>query len=199
MPIDDPKTTGGAWQPEIVERAWAFATRQHAGQTFGGPGEGERVEYLNHIGSVVMEVMWALGFETTADGNLAVSCAILHDTIEDTGAQYETLVQEFGRAVADGVLALSKDSRLPTKAAQMEDSLARIRYQPKEVWMVKLADRISNLDTPPFYWTNEKIRAYLDEARLIHEALGCASAVLARRLEEKMAAYPRYLRPEPQP
>ena len=48
--------------------------------------------------------------------------------------------------------------------AQMADSLARIKQQPKEVWLVKLADRSANLGKPPHYWSAEKILAYRQEA-----------------------------------
>jgi len=80
----------------------------------------------------------------------------LHDTIEDTQVSYENLCEQFGTAVANGVRALSKDENLPTKHDQMMDSLARIRQQGVEIWMVKLADRVTNLYAPPFYWTQEK-------------------------------------------
>ena len=182
------------WNPDHLAGAWAFAARSHKGQTYGGRNEGERVEYMTHIGSVVMEVSWALRLDLTADATLALQCAALHDTIEDTGASFDELAEQFGHAVAEGVLALSKDATLPDKRSQMDDSLRRIRLQPREVWMVKLADRIANLYAPPFYWNNEKILAYQHEARLIHQALGAASETLAARLAQKIEAYPDFLR-----
>ncbi len=183
------------WNPDKLQRAWAFATQRHKGQTYGGLAQGERVEYMTHIGSVVMEVTWALQGDAAADADLALQCAALHDTIEDTSATFEDVEAEFGRDVAQGVLALSKDATLPGKPAQMEDSLRRIRLQPREVWMVKMADRIANLYGPPFYWDNEKILAYQQEARLIHRSLGAASEALATRLAAKIEAYVGFLRP----
>jgi len=47
-----------------------------------------------------------------------------------------------------GVSALSKDEAVP-KEKELEDSLHRIREQPAEILMVKLADRITNLQPPP--------------------------------------------------
>lgn len=35
---------------------------------------------------------------------------------------------------------------------QMEDSLRHIRLRPKEIWAIKLADRITNLQPPPSHW-----------------------------------------------
>jgi (p)ppGpp synthase/HD superfamily hydrolase len=182
------------WHPEIYAKAWAYASRQHHGQTYGGAQDGERIEYISHIASVAMEVTWALQADHTADSALAVQCALLHDTIEDTDSTFDTIKNLFGEGVADGVLALSKDESLPTKDAQMRDSLARIKQQPREVWMVKMADRISNLALPPYYWSNEKILAYRDEANIIYHELHTANSQLAQRLQQKIAAYPQFLR-----
>jgi (p)ppGpp synthase/HD superfamily hydrolase len=55
--------------------------------------------------------------------------------------------------------------------------------------MVKLADRITNLQPPPDDWTDEKKRAYLGQAREIHTVLAHTSPFLSHRLSEKMAAY----------
>lgn len=182
------------WNPTRIEQAWAYATKQHQGQTYGGQEPGEQVAYMTHIGAVVMELMWALQSEAGADADLALQCAALHDTVEDTGATLDDIRQRFGEAVAHGVGALTKDSSLPGKPAQMADSLRRIRLQPREVWMVKLADRIANLQAPPFYWNDDKIRAYQAEARTILDALGDASAPLAARLGDKIEAYAGFLR-----
>ena len=181
------------WSPDVFAKAWRFASLHHAGQTYAGPEEGMSFEYLNHIGSVAMELAWGLPTVPDADADLAIQCAVLHDVIEDTAATYEMVREHFGKAVADGVMALSKDDALPTKAAQMKDSLQRIRMQPREVWMVKMADRIANLDPPPFHWDSEKIEAYRQEAIAIHDALHTANAALAERLQERIEQYGRYV------
>jgi len=155
------------------------------------PGMG--YPYLNHLGLVAMEVMSAVSSDQTLNSELAIQCAILHDTIEDTDAEYADILSEFGCDVADGVMALTKDSSLGTKAEMMTDSLNRIKGQPKEVWMVKMADRITNLQPPPHYWTNEKITAYRDEAIMIYDALRSANTILAERLKAKIDNYLEYL------
>jgi (p)ppGpp synthase/HD superfamily hydrolase len=135
-----------------------------------------------------MEVIAALAAESGRDGDLVVACALLHDVLEDTSITYAEIAQRFGEAIAAGVLALTKDLRLP-KEQQMADSLQRIQQQPQEVWMVKLADRICNLQPPPAHWSAERVQRYRDEARLIHDTLGVASHFLAKRLLHKIAAY----------
>ncbi len=183
------------WSADIYQKAWAFATRKHSGQTYGGTHEGEQIPYINHIASVAMEVSLATAKTLdVVDANLAIQCALLHDTIEDTDATYTEVCELFGRPVADGVMALSKNENLPTKQAQMEDSIARIKLQPKEIWMVKLADRITNLYHPPFYWSDEKILSYQKEAQYILDQLGASNEALANRLLQKINEYPAFLK-----
>jgi (p)ppGpp synthase/HD superfamily hydrolase len=55
--------------------------------------------------------------------------------------------------------------------------------------MVKLADRITNLQPLPSYWTKEKVKWYKAKAIKILNALGEASNFLSSRLREKINAY----------
>lgn len=172
------------WSQDLFIKACRFAARAHRGQTVPGTD----LPYLLHLTFVAMETMAALAAEEGRDGDLAVACALLHDVIEDTGATFREVRAAFGRKVADGVLALSKDKSLP-HGSRLADSLRRIRRQPKEVWMVKLADRTANLQPPPPHWTRGKAAAYLGDAVRIRAALKDASPFLAARLSERIAAY----------
>lgn len=168
--------------PERYVAAMRFAAERHHAQRVPGT----ELPYLVHVVSVAAETIAALA--PGLDADLAVSCALLHDTIEDTETTYAEVAERFGRAVADGVQALSKDETLP-KPDRMADSLRRIQAQPHAVWVVKLADRITNLADPPRAWTSAKCRAYRDEAILIADALGAASPVLDARIRARIAAY----------
>lgn len=172
------------WQDHYI-KAYRFAALAHNGQTVPDTD----IPYLMHLSLVSMEVIASFAAEPARDGALAVQCALLHDVIEDTAITYEQVLSAFGQSVAAGVLALTKDADLPTKQEQMADSLRRIREQPHEVWMVKLADRITNLQPPPSYWTLEKKIKYQAEAVTILDALGEASTFLAERLRGKIDAY----------
>ena len=179
------------WDRDLFSKAWEFAAIRHTNQTYGGKDEGVRVNYLNHLGSVYMEVMWALGqTEEKCDANLAVCCAVLHDVLEDTPTSFKELEEMFGVRIAKGVLALTKNEKLPSKENQMVDSLERIKKQPKEIWMVKLADRISNLNSPPFYWDKNKIQTYKAEGQQILDELGSCNNALKERLKQRIATYP---------
>jgi (p)ppGpp synthase/HD superfamily hydrolase len=176
------------WSQEKYLLAWQFATRAHVGQLVPGTD----LPYVFHVGAVAMEVIAALAQGSHVDDpDLAVQCALLHDVIEDTAFSYECVQEHFGIAVAQGVQALSKDKRLPTKTEQMADSLRRIQQQPREIWMVKLADRIVNLQPPPPLWSVQKIDIYRQEAVHIWEVLSPADGYLAQRLRAKIEIYPR--------
>ncbi|MEO1262345.1 MAG: HD domain-containing protein [Bacteroidota bacterium] len=177
----------------IIKEAWELAAAMHHGQIYFGDGEVPDTGYLNHIGSVTFEVMAAVNKNAGLDAELAVLCAILHDSLEDTGLRYEQIENKFGTAVAAGVLALTKKKEIPVKKERMLDSLNRIKKGPKEIWAVKLADRICNLRKPPQKWSPAKKRAYLEEAKLILEELGAADDYLKERLKQKILAYKNYI------
>jgi (p)ppGpp synthase/HD superfamily hydrolase len=170
------------YSPDRYVAALRLAASKHHAQKVPGTD----LPYVVHVVSVASEVIAALA--PGIDGDLAVTCALLHDTIEDTGTSYEEIAAAFGAGVADGVRALSKDDRV-AKAERMADSLRRIREQPREIWMVKLADRITNLAPPPAHWTAEKCAGYRQEAIEIADALGSANALLDARIRGRIAAY----------
>ena len=180
------------WSIDELQEVWQLATRLHDGQKYGGQQEGEQIEYLNHIGSVTFEILNAINHEDGMQTDLAIKCAILHDSIEDTPHSYEEVKELFGEEVANGVMALTKNEELDGKESKMLDSLNRIKNQPKEVWAVKMADRICNLQAPPYYWDNEKKMQYREEARLILNALKDGNSYLAKRLEKKINDYANY-------
>ncbi len=177
------------WNQDLYKRALDFAAAAHGEQK--DPGNG--FPYVVHLVKVAGEVLCAHGGEAGFDVDLAMQCGLLHDCLEDAGVSRERLEREFGAKVAAGVQALTKDEAVP-KPQRMADSLARIRAQPREVWTVKLADRISNLEPPPRHWTVEKRKAYRAEAGEILAALREASAPLAARLEQKMREYEQHCR-----
>ncbi|WP_020585462.1 HD domain-containing protein [Desulfobacter curvatus] len=172
------------WSQDSYIAAYRFAAEKHIGQKVPDT----EWSYLAHLSMVSMEVMAALNYENNMDGDLAVQAAILHDTIEDTDTTYDEILSEFGKSVADGVLALTKDKTME-KQEQMQDSLKRIKLQPKEIWLVKMADRITNLQPPPSYWNQDKKKKYMKEAQLILDELRSGSEFLANRLEEKVLNY----------
>ena len=181
-----------SWNQNKYIKAYLFAANAHKGQPFSGNPD---LPYIVHTSLVSMEVMSAIQGKQGVDGNLATQCDLLHDAIENTAdtatpITYDDIKAEFGESVASGVLALSKNKGID-KPLQMADSLHRIQQQPPEVWMVKLADRITNLLPPPASWDAKKIAEYRQESISILTALGSANSALAERLKTKIENYPR--------
>jgi guanosine-3',5'-bis(diphosphate) 3'-pyrophosphohydrolase len=170
---------------EIYYKSIRFAGEAHGHQRFPGT---QQTSYMVHVAMVAAEITFAGQQTPDFDWDLAIACALLHDVVEDTPIGLEMVETHFGERVAAGVSALTKNADLP-KHQQMQDSLQRIQNQPVEVWAVKLADRICNLQEPPAYWSTEKRQAYQTEAKVILAALGAGNAVLKARLELKIRVY----------
>ncbi|MET0241825.1 MAG: HD domain-containing protein [Flavitalea sp.] len=172
------------------QKATLFATGKHHAKNQQLPGTD--LPYLVHLSNVAMEILIAGPSSEYFDSEFAVQLALLHDTLEDTDTTYEELKSEFGIEVADGVAALTKNEALP-KSEKMNDSLKRIRLQPKEVWAVKLADRITNMQKPPEYWTGEKRKEYQKEAQQLLEKLSGGNPYLETRLKIQIGNYSEHL------
>jgi (p)ppGpp synthase/HD superfamily hydrolase len=190
--LDSRKHIVNHWSQDKYIKAYRFAADAHNGQLVPGT----TFPYLMHISFVAMEITAALSVEQVDNPDLAVQCSVLHDTIEDTDVTYDDVKTRFGSDVADGVMALTIDEsigpdlgKFERRWLQLEDYLSRIKQQPREIWMVKLADRITNLQPPPAHWDERMIARYRQGATLIHKELGEASGVLGERLMVKIDNY----------
>ncbi len=151
--------------------------------------------YLTHLSSVVMEVIHAC-LESKMEQektDKAITVAFLHDVLEDTDVSYDDIYTEFGIDIAEAVEALTKDKNLPKKE-QMTDSINKLLAQPYEIQMIKLADRVTNLQEPPASWDSQKIFNYHKEAKFILSCLKNSNAYLSKRLEEKINNYIVYIK-----
>lgn len=169
----------------------AFALKAHGEQKTP-----HGLPYSMHLLSVAGEVINAITCEPLSydENNVAIACALLHDVNEDTTTvitKHSALAGNV-EVIAKGVAALTKDKTLPSKEAQMRDSLERLKQRQNCVAMVKLADRITNLGVPPKHWDDEKKRKYRDEAKLILSELGYAHSYLATKLQVKIEVYEQY-------
>ncbi|WP_370972622.1 HD domain-containing protein [Amycolatopsis sp. cg9] len=132
-----------------LDEAVAFAVRHHGEQTrpAGEP-------YLEHLLEATRVLVEALGV-TDVD---VLRAAVLHDVVEDTPCSLDEVRDRFGERVATLVGWVTKPEG-GTRAAY----LASLRDAPDDALLVKLADRLSNvqrLDTHP---RPAKRRAYYEE------------------------------------
>ena len=170
---------------ELYQKAMKFAGEKHSEQKVPGTN----ANYLLHLSNVAMEILMAYAHSKNFDINFTIQIAILHDTIEDTDTNFEEVKQEFGENIAKGVLALTKNDAVSSKKEKMQDSLIRINELQKEVGMVKLADRITNLQKPPSHWDKNKVALYLEEAKVIANTLQGKNKYLNKRLLSKIETY----------
>jgi (p)ppGpp synthase/HD superfamily hydrolase len=177
-----------SWSQEKYLKALGFSAFAHRAQVVPG----KLYNYVVHLASVGMEIMAVIPEMKHIDADHAVQCALLHDVLEDTTVTAEELESEFGQAVRKGVAALTKSKKLGRVEA-MQDSLERILEEPPEVGMVKMADRITNLQEPPGDWLEDKILFYFEESKLIHRQLKHLSQPLADRLQWKIEQYVRFM------
>lgn len=96
--------------------------------------------YVAHVFRVAMIVRDLFG----CDDPVCLAAALLHDVIEDTGADYDELEEQFGREVAECVAALTKNMALPERDREAEYD-ARLAAADWRARLVKLADQYDNL------------------------------------------------------
>lgn len=177
---------------DTYQKTILFAAAAHKGQCLPSSD----ITYVVHLSNVAMEVIMAhksvCAPDESFDLELAVSGALLHDTLEDTAVSFEQLEKFAGARAAAMVAALSKGKTVP-KENKLQDSIERIKNCGiREAAVVKLADRITNLQKPPAGWSADKMKKYREQAVEIHENLGYADKFLAARLAAKIDEYRRY-------
>lgn len=175
------------WSSEKFLNTLFFAIKAHNEQKMKFPVD---MPYSAHIIGVLQFAIKGGINDKRKDINwdLLTQAALLHDVIEDTGTSYETVKKTFGRVTADGVMALTKNDNL-VKELRMKDSVSRIKKQPKEIAMVKLADRLMNMQERVPSWSKEKQESYKKEAQLICDELGYSSKYLKQELQNKIDNY----------
>lgn len=121
---------------DLWQRAAAFAARAHAGQV----RKDNQTPYASHPARVAMTLLRVFGCKD----DLAIAAAFLHDTIEDTPADYDDIHEGFGETVADIVAALTKNMILPEDKRETEYD-RRLSEADWRARLIKLADVYDNL------------------------------------------------------
>ncbi|MDU8929493.1 bifunctional (p)ppGpp synthetase/guanosine-3',5'-bis(diphosphate) 3'-pyrophosphohydrolase [Alisedimentitalea sp. MJ-SS2] len=143
--VDDLIARVRAYNPKSndakLREAYAFGLAAHDGQ-FRHSGE----PYFSHP----VEVAAILANQRLDDATIIT--ALLHDTIEDTGASYSEIERLFGREIADLVDGVTKLTNLQlssteTKQAENFRKLFIAMSRDMRVILVKLADRLHNMRT----------------------------------------------------
>ncbi len=148
--IDKVKSYNKFLNPEALTKAYDFAVKAHEKQK-----RDEGSPYIIHP-IAVANILTELKLDSAT-----IATGLLHDTIEDTYATYQTIEEEFGKEVADLVDGVTKISEFENQAisnSKAENFRKLILATSKDirVLLVKLADRLHNMRTMHFVTDKEK-------------------------------------------
>lgn len=145
---------------DVARSAYQFARVRHAGQF----RDGSKERYFEHPRRVAKRLV-AWGVE---DPDI-VAAALLHDVLEDGVATPRELDQRFDLAILGLVEQLTKG---PGQDYRSIRYMARLVWASPAVWVIKLADRVDNLESlKGSGWSADRIRDYLRKSRLLLEGL----------------------------
>ncbi len=151
--------------PEKLNKAYDFAVKAHSNQkrASGDPYSVHPIEVANILTDLKLD-------------SATITTGLLHDTIEDTYATYETIKGEFGSEVADLVDGVTKISVLENTASansKAENFRKLILATSKDirVLLVKIADRLHNMRTIKAIDNEDKRKRIAQETMEIYAPL----------------------------
>ncbi len=151
--------------PEKLNKAYNFAVKAHSNQkrASGDPYSVHPIEVANILTELKLD-------------SATITTGLLHDTIEDTYATYETIRSEFGDEVADLVDGVTKISVLENTASsnsKAENFRKLILATSKDirVLLVKIADRLHNMRTIKAISKEEKRKRISQETMEVYAPL----------------------------
>lgn len=151
--------------PEKLNKAYNFAVKAHENQKreSGDPYSIHPIAVANILTELKLD-------------SATIATGLLHDTIEDTHATYETIKNEFGQEVADlvdGVTKISVFENQATATSKAENFRKLILATSKDirVLLVKIADRLHNMRTIEAISKNEKKERIAKETMEIYAPL----------------------------
>jgi RelA/SpoT family (p)ppGpp synthetase len=150
---------------ERLNKAYNFAIKAHSNQkrASGDPYSVHPIEVANILTDLKLD-------------SATIATGLLHDTIEDTFATYETIKGEFGEEVAELVEGVTKISVFENTAAansKAENFRKLILATSKDirVLLVKLADRLHNMRTIKSISREDKRKRIAQETMEIYAPL----------------------------
>jgi len=137
-PIDTAPVDAAAARSELIARALAKASAEHAGQVRNGSGGLPYIEHPRMVAATLAE----RGY-----GDATLAAALLHDVVEDSDTTVAELRGEFGEQIADLVAALSDDESITDYRERKEEHRARVADVDGDALAIYAADKLTNLTT----------------------------------------------------
>ncbi len=143
---------------EAVKKAYEVAEAAHARDT-----RQDGTPYIHHPARVCAFLIAECGVTQPE----VLQAALLHDVVEDTPTTIQDIEATFGKKTAEYVDWLTKPSspNFNSKEERNAYQAARIERSPKEVRMIKLADRMDNISDLHLLPPNGKMERYVKDTR----------------------------------
>ena len=118
----------------LIHKAIIFATQKHAGQM----RKGTDIPYITHP-MEVMQILSADGYSETI-----IVAGILHDTLEDTDATKDEILNLFGQDILNIIVAESED-KSKTWKERKQATIDQLEDAHLDIKAVCMADKLANL------------------------------------------------------
>tara|TARA_B100000029_G_scaffold435093_1_gene448866 strand:- start:462 stop:989 length:528 start_codon:yes stop_codon:yes gene_type:complete len=122
-----------------ITEARSFAKKKHAGQL----RKNGKTTTFSHLQDVVRNLR-----KMKVTGEDVICAGWLHDTIEDTDTDFDSIKDRFGKSVAEIVVSVTKDNRLPKKQREIK-YVKDLKISSAKAKLVKIADILANVNDAP--------------------------------------------------
>jgi len=149
-----------------------FAKKKHAGQL----RKNGKTTTFSHLQDVVKNLK-----KMKITNEYIICAGWLHDTIEDTDTDFDMIKNRFGKSVADIVVSVTKDNRLPKKQREVK-YVRDLKEASVKGKLVKIADILANVNDAP----NAGKNARWEKQQFVKKSKywSCVSCVKPGRLAE---------------
>lgn len=136
-----------------VLKAKAIATEQHKKQFY------DNKPYMFHVEAVVNNV------KKVTNSNQAIILAYLHDVVEDTDFTYDDVKHNFddNMAYLVNILTDEEGHNRKERKRKTNEKLSKVSEKYKVALIVKISDRLANLEHSKLIGNKSKLNMYLKE------------------------------------
>ncbi len=174
---------------DLIDRAYIFSAKVHHGQMrlSGEPYLSHPLEVAGILADMKLDVV-------------SVAAGLLHDVIEDTHTDEETLGEIFGQDVRHIVSGVTKLSTLSFSSAQAREAesirkMLLAMANDVRVILIKLADRMHNMRTLQYHRHSSKQRKIAQETLDIYAPLASRLGIYWIKTELENIAF-KYILPD---
>jgi guanosine-3',5'-bis(diphosphate) 3'-pyrophosphohydrolase len=170
---------------EVVLDAVAFSAEKHKLQV---KSNAKKTPYIIHPLEVADHVARIGG---VYDKDVLIA-ALLHDVLDDTATTEKEISNLYGNNVASYVVEMTTTKGISLKE-QKKEQIRSAFHQTPSVAIIKLSDKLSNLETlaknPPSNWSRDRIDQYFQWAQSVIENLPESNLPLKKQVKQVIADY----------